>query len=102
MKSSESLGWSEGVGRPPMGVTKEEMLQVEVRLYATLRKYGPPGGEPSLVTLPSGATVALALETLKIPEDVAKVILVNGRHASPSDTLHQGDRLVLFPPVEGG
>lgn len=80
----------------------QEGISVEVRLYSTLRAYGPSGQEPFFLELAAGATVSSALEALGIPEKTAKVVLLNGRHASASDSLSQGDLLVLFPPVEGG
>ncbi len=80
----------------------KDRIHVEVRLYSTLRRYAPAGGEAFLLELPPGSTVASAIKALGIHEKTPKVVLLNGRHASPSDCLCEGDRLVLFPPVEGG
>lgn len=81
---------------------EKDLIRVEVRLYSTLRRYAPGGQEPGFLELPAGSTVAAAIKALGIPEETPKVVLVNGRHASPSDSLREADSLVFFPPVEGG
>lgn len=78
------------------------LLHVEVSLYSTLRIYAPFEKGAFFLELPSGSTVASAIEALGIPEQTPKVVLLNGRHAALSDCLSEGDRLVFFPPVEGG
>ncbi|MEJ5376349.1 MAG: MoaD/ThiS family protein [bacterium] len=88
--------------RPRESGKEKESVRVQVRLYSTLSRYAPAEAGPFLLVLPWGATVASAIEALGIPEDTAKVVLVNGRHASLSYSLCEGDILVLFPPVEGG
>lgn len=77
-------------------------MKVEVRLYATLRKYGPPQEGPLVMALIEGDQVARLLEILGIPPEVEKVILVNGRPAQRDSILNEGDIVVLFPPVAGG
>jgi sulfur-carrier protein len=77
-------------------------MKVEVQLFATLRKYGPSCEGPLAVDLSEGDAVVKMLEALRIPHDVEKVILVNGRPAEPDTVLREGDKVVLFPPVTGG
>ncbi len=77
-------------------------MKAEVQLYATLRKFGPPQEGPFVVVLNDGERVAGLLEVLKIPPDVERVILLNGRPAEMDTVLNEGDRIVLFPPVAGG
>ena len=77
-------------------------MRIQVRLFATLRQYGPPGEEPFPLEVEEGALVGHVLETLGIPAEVQKVILLNGRHAKVDDRVDDGDVLTLFPPVEGG
>lgn len=78
---------------------------VNVKLYATLRHLSPPGtgiGEAFTLELEEGS-VSEALEKLKIGEERAKLILVNGVHVRKRDLrLKDGDMLVIFPPVAGG
>jgi molybdopterin converting factor small subunit len=77
-------------------------MKVEVRLYATLRRYGSPEQAPLRLDVPEGSRVARVLEILSIPSGEERVILLNGRPADDGSALHEGDRLVLFPPVAGG
>ena len=42
------------------------------------------------------------LSKLKIPEEMPKIILVNGIHGKKDQVLKEGDVLSVFPPVAGG
>jgi len=42
------------------------------------------------------------LSKLKIPEEMPKIILVNGIHGKKDQVLKDGDVLSVFPPVAGG
>jgi molybdopterin synthase sulfur carrier subunit len=79
-------------------------MEIQVKLFATLRKYLPPGAvnKATTVSLAEGATVADALERLEVPLAEAHLILVNGHHREVSQTLHSGDVVAVFPPVAGG
>lgn len=77
-------------------------MKIEVRLYATLRTYGPSGETVSILDVPEKGTVHELLDRLGIPDDVERIILLNGRPAAEDSTLKEGDRVVLFPPAAGG
>ena len=77
-------------------------MKIEVRLFATLRQDASGGRDPSVFELAEGSRVAHVLEGLSIPKDAAKVILVNGRQSDEGRLLHDGDCIVIFPPVAGG
>ena len=77
-------------------------MKIEVRLFATFRQYASGGRDPSVCEVTEGSRVAQVLEGLSIPKDAAKVILVNGRQSDEGGLLHDGDRIVIFPPVAGG
>ena len=72
---------------------------IEVRLYATLRE-----GRGKIVMLePEKAANARAvLNLLEIPVEDVAILLINGFHRKPEDTVKDGDVLALFPPVGGG
>ena len=72
---------------------------IEVRLYATLRE-----GRGKIVMLePEKAANARAvLNFLEIPVEDVAILLINGFHKKPEDTVKDGDVLALFPPVGGG
>ncbi len=81
------------------------MITVEVRLYATLRKYQPEAelGEGVAFDLAEGTTVGEVVDReLGIPPREVKVIFVNGVSRKPDHLLADGDRVAIFPPVGGG
>lgn len=80
------------------------MIRVEVRLYATLRKYASTArpGEPLSLELPAGATLGDLLSRLGIPQEELKTAFVNNLRQEEDYTLRDGDRIALFPPVAGG
>lgn len=78
-------------------------VEVKVRLFANFRECGRiKGGGPISIKIPEGANVERLFRELGLPLDAPKVILVNGRNASMSLTLRDGDQVAIFPPVEGG
>lgn len=82
-------------------------MQVDVKLFASLRKKIPPSsGRPagkSTIELPDDATLADLIYQLDIPPDLAQMVLVNGEQTREcGHTLADGDRVSIFPPVAGG
>jgi molybdopterin converting factor small subunit len=80
------------------------VVTVEVRLYATLRKYRPDlaMGESFVITLGDKANLGNLFNELKIPSEEVKVAFVNGKWEEESYLLQEGDRIGIFPPVGGG
>lgn len=80
------------------------MIEVEVRLYATLRRYGPERdiGEPMILQIPEGARLSDLLLRLGVPQNEVKTAFVNNRQQDEVYRLHDGDRVAFFPPVAGG
>ncbi len=74
-------------------------MKVKIKLFATLRKFGP---DEQLVDLPNGATVDDAINMLNLPVKIALLKIVNGEHRPPKHRLKDGDELALFPPIAGG
>jgi molybdopterin converting factor small subunit len=79
-------------------------VRVEVRLFATLERYLPPGSHAGVATLdvPDGSTAADVARRLGIPAGLERVLLINGREATPDRPLAAGDVLDLYPPLAGG
>jgi len=75
-----------------------------VHLTATLRAYLPVGtaGDHVVLDLPEGATVDQVVHSLRIPSELERLTVVNGRDAAPDQPLSEGDVLSLFPPLAGG
>lgn len=79
-------------------------MQIEVRLFALLGRYLPPGsvGDGASLDVPPGTTVEEVVERLKIPPDLSCITVVNGHDAPLSQVLAPGDELSMFPPLAGG
>lgn len=79
-------------------------MQLEIRLYATLRQYAPPGAVAGVfpLVLPEGKTVDALAETVGICPDKVHMRMVNGIGVTGTHVLHDQDRVGLFPPVGGG
>jgi len=79
-------------------------MEIEVKLFATLRDYLPKGssGFSCKMEVDSDIRVKDILSRLKIPEEMPKIILVNGIHGKKEQILKDGDVLSVFPPVAGG
>ncbi len=77
-------------------------MKIEIQLLLTFEQAVGQGRNPYVLELASGSTVADAISSLPIPQDVPKVVSVNGRLSKDEQVLQEGDRLTLFPPLEGG
>ena len=80
------------------------MITIEVRLYATLRKYYPSLGigEPLVMALDDKAKLGNLLNELKLPKEEVKMALVNGKWEDENYLLRDGDRIGIFSPIGGG
>ncbi len=81
-------------------------MNIDIRLFATLREYGPNGleiGESFPMQLDEDATVITVLKNLGISTDQAKIVMVNGIIINNhKHKLKPDDLLSIFPPVGGG
>ena len=79
-------------------------MQLEIRLYATLRQYAPPEANAGvfLLDLPAGKTVNDLAEMIGIHPEKVHMRMVNGVGVTGSHVLNDRDRVGLFPPVGGG
>jgi molybdopterin converting factor small subunit len=64
-------------------------MKVRLKLFATFRRYLPPGTQGSA-------------RDMEVPEKESLVILVNGRDAGPDRVLQEGDVVAVFPTLAGG
>ena len=76
-------------------------IHIQVKLYATLRKFAPHDGLDRF-ELDTCATVEHLLDNLGIPVAEAKLVFVNGKKAPLTAVLTDGERVGIFPPVGGG
>jgi molybdopterin converting factor small subunit len=78
-------------------------VTVSVKLFATLKKYLPPGHEEGVtLTLPAGATVLDAIDALKIPREHAGMLVAGDTYVEKETPLTDGLQLSIFPPLAGG
>ncbi|MFN8163367.1 MAG: MoaD family protein [Solirubrobacterales bacterium] len=82
-------------------------MTVRVRLFAMLRERA--GRDSVEIELPSGATVADALEELALRPGLGELLgrlpvrmAVNREYADPGTQLSAEDELALIPPISGG
>jgi molybdopterin synthase sulfur carrier subunit len=79
-------------------------VKVTVRLFATLRDFWPPQRvrSPLSIDVAEHETVQGLIKTLSIPDELPRIILVNGLFTSEDSQLHEGDTVSIFPPLIGG
>ncbi|MCF8127513.1 MAG: MoaD/ThiS family protein [Deltaproteobacteria bacterium] len=70
--------------------------------YASLRQFTENLNSEGRLSIPDKTTVAHVLKKLGIPQNVKVITMINGRHCTPDQPLVEGDKLVFFPPLEGG
>ena len=82
----------------------KKSMEIEVKLFATLRDYLPKGSSrfSCKMEVDGSTRVQDILSRLKIPEEIPKIILINGVHGKKEQVLKDGDILSIFPPVAGG
>lgn len=80
-------------------------MQINLKLFATLRKKLPPGSSRGKATLDLADTVTIndLIQHLDIPIELAQMVLVNGEQTREFErALADGDQVSIFPPVAGG
>jgi sulfur carrier protein ThiS len=80
------------------------MNKVEIRLYASLRRFhsNPGSSEPLVMSLENEAKLGDVLDKLKIPRQEIGVLMINGILQKESHILQNGDRVGIFPLIGGG
>ncbi len=74
-------------------------MKVKVKLFASLRKFGP---DEAVMELPDQAIIDDVVRALNIPATIRLLRIVNGEHRPADHALRDGDELALFPPIAGG
>jgi molybdopterin converting factor small subunit len=80
-------------------------MRIEVRLFATLRTYLPPGSDRTKAVLefPAGTRLGDVIDRLSIPPQLAQLVMIDGIHETNRDRiLPNGATVSIFPPVAGG
>jgi len=74
-------------------------ITITVKFFGTLRE---KMGSDRTVTIPDKGTIRNALEALAINPQAWYVYSINGDHAKADAPLHEGDVLMIIPPISGG
>jgi len=79
-------------------------LRIEVRLFADLVRFLPPGSRqnPATLEIERGVTVDDVLNRLGIPSNITNIVMVNGVHGDRAIPLNEGDVVSVFLPLAGG
>jgi molybdopterin converting factor small subunit len=77
-------------------------MKIKVSLFLSLGRFSPEGKRDFEVDLDRDSTIESLLSALAIPFHIERVILVNGRHATPETLLSHSDHVTMFPPMSGG
>ena len=75
---------------------------VSIQLFATLGRFARGGRTRFTLAWHPGMDVQAVLDSLKIPDTVERVVLVNRRYTPADGVLSPGDTLAIFPPMTGG
>jgi molybdopterin converting factor small subunit len=75
-------------------------IHIQIKLFATLSKFTPAAAEH--FPIEPGTTIQTLMDRLGVPTDQARLVFVNGVLVEPTQALHDGDRVGIFPPVGGG
>jgi len=79
-------------------------LKVEVKLFGIFCDFFPPGtkGPGFWLDVEEEAGLKEVMSKLKIPEDLPKSIILNGRVAKENQSIQEGDVIAIFTPITGG
>lgn len=79
-------------------------MKITLHLFASLAEYLPDQtkGNPNLLDIEEGTTVKGLIDLLRIPPDSPRIIFRNGLKVRADETLAEGDRVGMFPPLAGG
>lgn len=79
-------------------------MKVNVRLFASLREYvvDYDPGKGVDVEMEEGSTVEALIQTLRLPQNEASVIFINGALKKTTDPMNDQDLIKIFSPLSGG
>lgn len=80
------------------------LITVNVKLFATLRRY-IPDYDPDKgidVVLNEGSSLKGLIHALCLSRNEARVIIVNGMPRKMTDLINNGDQVSIFTPIIGG
>jgi molybdopterin synthase sulfur carrier subunit len=87
-----------------VGPQRQVDVHIEVRLFATLRRYAPElgVGESLHLSVEPGTTMSAIRDQLGLPESEVRIVMRNHVQADLGDEAHEGDRIAFVPAIAGG
>ncbi len=76
------------------------MINIELNLFASLSQYLPEDKQSYMLN--ESTNIEKVIQELGIPDDMVKLIFINGKRVERTYILKHGDRLGIFPPIGGG
>jgi len=79
-------------------------MDIEIRLFANLAKFLPPGSvnKRARISVEDGITVESLMNKLGIPINTNNIVMINGFHKDIKEKINEGDIVSIIPPVSGG
>lgn len=78
----------------------KKQIYITLKLFADLGKFTP--GSADNYPVEPGTSVRHLIAGLRIPEEKAKLIFIDGVKGDLDSILKGGERIGIFPPVGGG
>lgn len=81
-----------------------EIVKVQIKLFGIFREFCPPQTEGLgfWLDIDEDARIQDIFARLKIPENLPKSIICNGRVAKEDQVLSESDVIAVFSPITGG
>lgn len=81
-----------------------ENINIEVRLFAYLRELLPSESRGlKKIKVKNDLTIDRLMDEIGIVEKEIMIVMINGlRKLDYNETMKEGDRVAIFPPVGGG
>ncbi len=96
----KSLLNDSGVSNKSLSHNLESLLKVNVKLFASIRKFS--GKDNLEINIEEGSSVKDILSKIGIPQDEPLLVIVNEYTREKKALLQEGDTLCLFPIIAGG
>lgn len=96
----KSLLNDSGVSNESLTHNLESLLKVNIKLFASVRKFSQKDNLE--INIEEGSSVKELLSKIGIPQDAPLLVIVNEYTRGKETLLQDGDTLCLFPIIAGG
>ena len=79
------------------------VMKVKIKFSTAFDTFNPDSGsDPVILDLEAPVPVKTVLAGFNFPDDLPKLILINGRVKTDAQMLQDGDTVSIFPTMSGG